>query len=67
MLNLIFNLTNEIKCIAFLNKWIKNLPIFEYINLGIWFCPSFSSGKGKRQELCTRLSFIIPVCLVAFL
>lgn len=36
MLNLIFNLTNEIKCIAFLNKWIiQNLPIFEYMNLGI--------------------------------
>lgn len=34
-MNLIFNFTNDIKYIAFFNNWIKNLPIFEYMNVGI--------------------------------
>lgn len=47
-----FHFTNEIKCIAF----FKRLKIFLSLSiwmLAFWFCSSFSSGKGKRQELCT--------------
>lgn len=51
MLNPIFHFTNEIKCIAFF-KGLKILSLSIWM-LAFWFCSSFSSGKGKRQELCT--------------
>lgn len=52
-LNMIFNFINEIKAIAFFNKWIKKLLSFEYVIwiLPFWFCWSFSSSRDKRQEL----------------